>query len=137
MPRLPRRMCSVPGCSADAVRGGNGRCAAHAAAFRPVRTVDPVSKRLYNSGRWRRLRFRHLEREPLCRECARVGKVTPASDVDHIKPHKGDFCLFFDENNLQSLCASCHSRKTAAEDGGFGNRVVKKCWDNGERDFRF
>ncbi|MCR8827199.1 HNH endonuclease [Photobacterium sp. TY 1-4] len=39
----------------------------------------------------------------------------PATDVDHITPHKGDRRLFFDQSNWQSLCKSCHSRKTARE----------------------
>ena len=49
-----------------------------------------------------------------------------ATDVDHIVPHRGDARLLYDENNLQSLCKSCHSRKTATEDGGFGNRLEIK-----------
>jgi 5-methylcytosine-specific restriction protein A len=44
-----------------------------------------------------------------------------ATVVDHIKPHQGDPELFWDSENLQALCAPCHSRKTASEDGGFGN----------------
>lgn len=30
--------------------------------------------------------------------------------------------LFFDVDNVETKCVACHSRKTAAEDGGFGNR---------------
>jgi len=44
-------------------------------------------------------------------------RVAPATVVDHIEPHKGDEELFYDINNLQSLCKSCHDRKTAKEDG--------------------
>jgi 5-methylcytosine-specific restriction protein A len=29
--------------------------------------------------------------------------------------------LFWNRSNWQSLCHSCHSRKTASEDGGWGN----------------
>ncbi|WP_304879789.1 HNH endonuclease [uncultured Parasutterella sp.] len=29
--------------------------------------------------------------------------------------------MFWDESNWQALCKRCHDRKTAAEDGGFGN----------------
>lgn len=43
--------------------------------------------------------------------------------VDHITPHKGDRGLFWDRNNWQALCKTCHDTKTAAEDGGFGNKV--------------
>ena len=40
----------------------------------------------------------------------------PASVVDHIKPHKGDYDLFWDEANHQALCKRCHDIKTATED---------------------
>ena len=61
------------------------------------------------------LRPGQLLREPFCRECARWGIRTQATDVDHIRDHKGDWTLFTDEANLESLCHSCHSRKTARE----------------------
>src|SRR5271165_6111571 len=41
--------------------------------------------------------------------------------ADHILSHKGSWLLFSDLLNLQGLCGVCHSRKTAAEDSGFGN----------------
>jgi 5-methylcytosine-specific restriction protein A len=40
--------------------------------------------------------------------------------TDHIVPHRGDPALLWDPANLQALCARCHNRKTALEDGGFG-----------------
>lgn len=40
--------------------------------------------------------------------------------VDHIIPHRGDGALFWDESNWQGLAKSCHDRKTATHDGGFG-----------------
>lgn len=42
-----------------------------------------------------------------------------SSHADHITP-KRDGGLD-DVSNLQGTCHSCHSRKTAAHDGGFGN----------------
>ncbi|WP_304382500.1 HNH endonuclease [Turicimonas muris] len=78
------------------------------------------SQRGYNSA-WRKARLAFLMEHPLCAECERQGKTTVATCVDHIKPHRGDMNLFWDESNWQSLCQSCHSRKTAKEDGGFGN----------------
>jgi 5-methylcytosine-specific restriction protein A len=41
--------------------------------------------------------------------------------VDHIIPHKGNKGLFWTRFNHQALCKSCHDRKTATEDGGFGH----------------
>jgi 5-methylcytosine-specific restriction protein A len=46
----------------------------------------------------------------------------PAIVVDHIIPHKGNYKLFWDKSNWQSLCKSCHDKKTAREDGAFGNK---------------
>lgn len=48
--------------------------------------------------------------------------MVDATEVDHIKPHRGDMVLFWDESNWQGLCRSHHSRKTAGENGGFGNQ---------------
>jgi 5-methylcytosine-specific restriction protein A len=83
--------------------------------------------------RWRNYRRAWLRAHPLCgdrvdgrstehSECAQAHRVSAATDVDHIAPHRGDEQLFWDARNHQSLCHACHSAKTAREDGGFGNR---------------
>jgi 5-methylcytosine-specific restriction endonuclease McrA len=64
-----------------------------------------------------------LSKQPLCVICLKDKRITPARVVDHIKPHKGDGSLFFDLDNLQSLCKSCHDRKTAKEDGRWKRKV--------------
>lgn len=74
-------------------------------------------------GRWRKARITFLKHHPLCAECERQGKLTPATVVDHIIPHKGDSKLFWDRNNWQPLCAHHHSIKTNKEDGGYGNTM--------------
>ena len=63
-----------------------------------------------------------------------IDKVTAATDVDHVKPHKGDAELFWDEANWQALCHACHSRKTAAEDGALGNESGTKLVPGGKVD---
>ena len=61
-----------------------------------------------------------LAREPLCRMCKQQGRLTPSNTVDHVKPHRGDWALFTDYSNLQSLCRSCHSvGKQRDENRGF------------------
>ncbi|MCK2183518.1 HNH endonuclease [Halomonas getboli] len=65
-------------------------------------------RHLYNTRRWHRLRAAQLRDEPLCRFCRDLGRVTPAKVADHITPHKGGEALFFDADNLQSLCKTCH-----------------------------
>lgn len=79
--------------------------------------------RWYGLPIWRdRLRPEQLLREPFCRECARRGIRTYATDVDHIRPHRGDWALFTDPCNLQSLCHACHSAKTMRE---MGDRIAR------------
>jgi len=62
-----------------------------------------------------------LNTHPLCEECKRRGVFAPATVVDHITPHQGNWDKFNNPGNLQSLCAPCHSKKTAKSDGAFGN----------------
>lgn len=62
--------------------------------------------------KWQAARKAFLEKNPLCATCMRAGRLTPATVVDHIVPHRGDARLFWDEDNWQPLCKSCHDRKT-------------------------
>ena len=66
------------------------------------------------------LRRQHLRIEPLCRMCDQEGRTTAANTVDHIRPHNGDWSLFVDPSNLQSLCHLHHSAsKQRLERRGF------------------
>ena len=64
---------------------------------------------------WRKARIAFLREHPFCAMC---GKALRGADavVDHIRPHRGDPVLFWDENNWQALCKECHDRKTLTED---------------------
>lgn len=64
---------------------------------------------LYDTKRWKALRLYHMGTEPICRMCKQVDRITPVAVVDHVKPHKGDIELFFDDTNLQSLCVTHHN----------------------------
>ena len=57
---------------------------------------------------WQQARLVHLSAHPLCAYCERDDRVTAASVVDHIIPHRGDMKLFWDRSNWQSLCRPCH-----------------------------
>ncbi|MCL7744359.1 HNH endonuclease [Guyparkeria hydrothermalis] len=70
-----------------------------------------------NSRRWRKIRAAFLREHPLCQECEKSGLVTPAKVVDHVDGNSHNNS----PDNFAALCASCHSRKTARQDGGFGN----------------
>ncbi|SES05786.1 HNH endonuclease signature motif containing protein [Rhizobium sp. NFR03] len=67
-------------------------------------------RKFYDTARWKRMRTHQLTLEPLCRFCLEAEDVTAANVVDHITAHKGSEDLFFDPDNLQSLCAPCHDR---------------------------
>lgn len=58
--------------------------------------------------RWRRLRMGVLAEIPWCQVCGQ-----PATDVDHILPKSRGGTDH--RENLQSLCHSCHSKKTKKE----------------------
>ena len=66
--------------------------------------------RLYKTKAWYRLRHAQLQREPVCRMCKQLGRVTAANVIDHIKPHRGNLELFHDPDNLAALCKPCHDR---------------------------
>lgn len=59
--------------------------------------------------RWQKYRRIFLRANPLCKMCLDEGKVTPATVVDHINPHRGDMALFWDASNHQALCMHHHS----------------------------
>lgn len=81
-----------------------------------------MASNYYNLQSWRKGRLRHLREYPLCVQCRSIGKITIATVVDHKVPHRGDRDIFFNEAGWQSMCVQHHNEKTAAEDGGFGNR---------------
>jgi len=58
--------------------------------------------------RWRKIRRQWLTDHPFCVFCEARGILTPATEVDHIQKHNLDPVLFYDLNNLQSLCSPCH-----------------------------
>ncbi len=66
---------------------------------------------------WQRIRGRFIKQYPLCNHCE---VPTPAQEVDHIISLRNGGTN--KDENLQSLCKSCHSIKTAREDGSFGRR---------------
>lgn len=76
---------------------------------------------LYGRSAWRKLRRQQLFDEPMCRMCRELGQFVAAGVVDHVKPHRGDEELFFNAENLQSLCKRCHdSHKQAQEHNADG-----------------
>lgn len=121
MPRKPKRPCSYPGCP----RLTDGQyCDEH----RKQRDReynrygrDEFTQNFYNTPEWKFSRIRQLADHPFCEECLKVGKRTKATIVDHIVPIKQGGEKFA-PSNLQSLCWSCHSRKSAEEGSRWRNK---------------
>jgi len=74
-----------------------------------------AEKRFYSCAAWRRLRLKVLRERPLCAHCETENIVRPASEVDHIIDRRRRPDLALAETNLQPLCKTHHSRKTAHE----------------------
>lgn len=107
MPKAAAKNCKRPGCGN---RTHGAYCDQHK---RPAIDNRPSARERGYGATWEKLRRMVLAREPLCRHCKRGGRTTVANEVDHIKPLSGGGTNHMD--NLQPLCKSCHSRKTASE----------------------
>jgi 5-methylcytosine-specific restriction enzyme A len=122
MPNRPLGPCAVKSCPG---RATNGRyCADHVQLNKRKREDEkrPSAARRGYGRKWRAKRAAYLKAHSTCVECGE-----PATDVDHvIARSQGGTDEWY---NLQALCHSCHSRKTALVDGGMGNE--KKGWGGG------
>ena len=112
MPRKPKRPCGYTGCAELT----DGRyCEKHQkemdARYNKYER-DPRARKRYGRT-WKRIRDRYMAEHPLCEECQKAGRLTPAEEVHHIIPlSKGGTNK---DSNLMSLCTRCHSSITARE----------------------
>jgi 5-methylcytosine-specific restriction protein A len=132
VPLSPPPMCSTPRCPNRATKGA--KCSVHFVARR--REVDqnrPSGGRRGYTKRWAAFRAEYLERHPRCVSdaCSALPEWQQpvATDIDHIDGCGRTGDRAYDETNLQALCHSCHSRKTALHDGGFGHKVSRRVSD--------
>lgn len=90
-------------------------CPTHApehAWNRPAGKPTKTTERGYGAS-WRKLRAHVMQGEPLCRICKADGRITAATEVDHITPKSRGGTD--DPTNLQPLCHACHRAKTIAD----------------------
>jgi len=105
LPNAIPNLCIEPGCNHRTTTGN--RCAAHRKQHKGLGQQAP-----YNTRWWRRVRAVVLSEQPLCAAC----NTQPATQCDHIKPL--DVGGTNERDNLQGLCAACHTRKTFSENRG-------------------
>ena len=118
MPYKSLKPCSANGCP-ELIRSGS-YCTKHQTEVN--RKYDQgrgtAAQRGYGAN-WQRLRKMVLSRDPTCKDPFSshhyYGHVIASTEVDHIAPLREGGTNEMD--NLQGLCKSCHSRKTATQDG--------------------
>lgn len=124
MPLRPLTPCNKPGCG-RLVRGRY--CDAHAEQHikTTIRARDDrrgtPAERGYDAA-WAALSKRYRKQHPLCEQHLARGQSVPVALVDHIVPIHVDWSLRLLEDNLQSLCESCHAAKTAEDRKRYGSR---------------
>lgn len=123
-----KKPCTYPGCGALT---HSTRCDIHkhveAKAYDKARGT--AASRGYG-WKWTQASKRFRREHPFCRICWEEKCILVPTEqgghVDHIIPVTGpDDPRFWDESNWQSICGTCHSAKTAKEDGGFTGRRIK------------
>jgi 5-methylcytosine-specific restriction protein A len=66
-------------------------------------------RKWYRTARWKKLRWAVLLLQGFtCTRCGKLEGDTSQLVADHVKPHRGDEALFWDENNLTCICKPCH-----------------------------
>ena len=117
MPKKPLKPCRYPKCPALT----DGRyCEAHKKLTDKQYEKyerDPATRKRYGRT-WKRIRDKYIAGHPLCEQCSKSDRLTPADEVHHVTPlAKGGTHA---EDNLMSLCTPCHSEITARGGGRWG-----------------
>lgn len=119
------RVCRSPDCGEIAPQGG--LCpSCRRAEWREVDRRRPSAAERGYGERWRRIRAAFLREQPICVDCggrAHVADHDPISRVELVRQGDPDPDAF---HHLRPRCASCHNRRTARDDGGFGYRRSEK-----------
>ena len=102
-------------------RGRNTRKKDTGELVKPFSGKLSNNKDFYNSKEWRATREKVLSQNAVCMWCLYTGKVSPATEADHIIPV--DRCESeginpLDPNNLVPSCRSCNARRASYESKG-------------------
>lgn len=116
--------CKKTGCNKFATK--NGFCEEHQYMFVDKRKAHlPHCPEAYNN-EWRKVRNAYFNDHPLCEDCEKRGRTTPAREIHHIIPiENGGGRL--DVDNLISLCSACHHlRHRELLENDFINQQLKE-----------
>jgi 5-methylcytosine-specific restriction protein A len=99
-----KKICNYPGCD-TLIEQSERYCANHKREpAEPFSGAVRFNEALYKTSLWRSLRKKILKEQPHCSRCGSTENL----QVHHIVPPRGNEELFFDENNLVTVCAVCH-----------------------------
>ena len=74
--------------------------------------ISGDTDKFYNDRVWRKKRKDIIERDNKeCQKCKRRGKFNKATCVHHKKHLRENPLLALDDDNLESLCDSCHNEE--------------------------
>ena len=112
---MPVKAPKICDCGNAVKSGERCECRAKADTERKARFDQnrPSARERGYTSKWEQAREAFLAAHPIC---ALPNCGQPARIVDHIKPHKGDFKLFWDRKNWQPLCTHCHSSRKQSEE---------------------
>jgi 5-methylcytosine-specific restriction enzyme A len=116
MPQRPKKECAEPSCP-KTIDHGQKYCDQHKFRLKEhEQRRGTSSERGYNST-WKKARDTYLKKHPFCEVCKKEGRLTWGTAVDHIVPviNGQQDPNLWNINNWESICQSCHSRKTAKE----------------------
>jgi 5-methylcytosine-specific restriction protein A len=85
-------------------------------------TKAQAYRKWYGLKAWIYAREIQLAKQPLCERCKATGRITPATVVNHRQPHKGNWKLFIDPTNHESVCAPHHDGLIQKEEAR-GHRI--------------
>jgi hypothetical protein len=119
---MTRKICNSPGCN-ELIPPTERYCQHHKKESPPpFSSAIRFNEALYKTSHWRKLRAKILREQPNCFKCGISGSKAKL-EVHHIIAPRGNEELFFDENNLVSVCQVCHKIITNQE---IGNRKEMK-----------
>ena len=82
---------------------------------------------MYRTSRWQTVRSMVISRDNgLCQECKRRGVITRGRVVHHIVEAREDINLFWELDNLEVICDSCHNREHPERSGGEKKAKAKR-----------
>ena len=113
MPHRLERPCRAYLCP-NTTSNANGYCDEHQALAqqREADQRESAYRRGYDK-RWARFRARYLREHPLCVDCLAEHRMTPATEVHHIRKLVEHPEIKYAEDNLMGLCHRHHSIRTA------------------------